>query len=732
MSSSDVPPRYHSPGETRGPARDLQYQLDLCCQLTGILAQSGRDGDGELLARVMSALDSEQGLFTYLTDGGAPVHTAHSNAADQQPALVPGATGEQQPAWTRAWQRAQATGRTQRRNEPFPPTAGLPAVHCLVAVPLLRHDEPIGCLIVANKPGAYDDQDVALLEGIAGLLAPALLLRVQRDRLERDQQDAQRALRSARAELEQRTHEHPPSSSPTAERSFRSEASYRSLFDSATDMIALHDLETGAFIDVNKSCVRATGYTRREYLEGGVPAFSPEDPKYSPAEAQKRMQAAAGGEPQLFEWGFIHKNGSFHPTEVHLQRVFAGERACLLAIVRDISARRDRERERTRSERLEQQKQRLEGLGVLAGGVAHDFNNILQAILGNAELAQAMLDDDSPAHSNLPTVEEAALRAAELTKQMLAYSGQGRFVLEPLELSTHIGGMVQLLESAVSKKASVVYDLAERLTTIEADAAQLRQIVMNLMLNASDALGEGSGTITLSTGSVNIPDDYVSESRLEWALLPGRYVFLQVEDTGSGIDPETIDKVFEPFFSTRFSGRGMGLSAVLGIVRGHRGSIELQSKPGVGTRVRILLPASSAPAVPLQPEPIEVTGWRGHGLILVVDDEEMVRELARAILEDLGFQVVTAADGQEGVERFAEHAPQLRAVLLDMIMPLKDGHEVFCEIAEIRPEVPVILSSGYSAQRVTDSFGPGDLAGFIQKPYRPADLTTLLRSVLDG
>ncbi|MBN1475717.1 PAS domain S-box protein [Candidatus Sumerlaeota bacterium] len=390
------------------------------------------------------------------------------------------------------------------------------------------------------------------------------------------------------------------------------------------------------------------------------------------------------------------------------------------------------EEERRRLEEKIQQTQKMESLGVLAGGIAHDFNNLLMGILGNANLALDEMSPESPARYSIQQIEMATRRAADLTKQMLAYSGKGRFVIKPLDLSHLVEEMLHMMQVSISKKAVLRLDLAKSLPAIRADATQIRQIVMNLITNASEAIGDRSGVIAITTGAMECDREYLSTTHLDTEMREGLFVTLEVSDTGEGMDAETQAKIFDPFFTTKFTGRGLGLAAVLGIVRGHRGAIRVYSEPRKGTTFKILFPASEDQAESLERRRTAETQWRGSGTILVADDEETIRALARRILARAGFDVLTAEHGLSAVETFREHAHEITAVLLDMTMPHMDGEQVFREMRRIRPDVRVILSSGYNEQDATQRFSGEGLAGFIQKPYSPADLIAKLREILGG
>jgi signal transduction histidine kinase len=378
--------------------------------------------------------------------------------------------------------------------------------------------------------------------------------------------------------------------------------------------------------------------------------------------------------------------------------------------------------------------QKLESLGVLAGGIAHDFNNLLVGMLGYAGLALTKLPAESVARGYVEKIESSARRAAELTNQMLAYSGKGAFVVRPLDLSRLVEDVGRLLAASISKKAVLRYDCAHDLPPVVGDAAQLHQVVMNLITNASDALGDQPGVITLKTGAGRPDREYLAQTYINDELPTGLYVCIEVSDTGCGMDRETLGRIFDPFFSTKFAGRGLGLAAVLGIVRGHKGAVKVYSEVGQGTTFKILFPAEEVEKDALEPQgrpkDTMLDVWRGHGLVLIADDEEIARSMAKEVLTEYGFSVVTAENGREAVEVFRTRAQDLVAVLLDLTMPVMNGQEAFEEIQQIRAEVPVVLSSGYTEQDVAGRFTGARPAAFIQKPYVHTELAQKLRAVI--
>ncbi len=396
----------------------------------------------------------------------------------------------------------------------------------------------------------------------------------------------------------------------------------------------------------------------------------------------------------------------------------------------DITERVRAEEERRQLELRVRQAQKMESLGVLAGGVAHDFNNLLTGILGNAELALMDLSPVSPARESVEGIQTAAMRAAELSRQMLAYSGKGRFVVEPIDLSEVVKEMTHLLRTSVPRKTVLQLDLAERLPTVSADATQIRQVVMNLITNAAEAIGEKSGVISVQTGTLECDRPYLKSTYPIEDMSEGVYVYLEVADTGCGMDGETQQRMFDPFFTSKFTGRGLGLAAVLGIVRGHNGGLKVYSEPGQGTTFKILLPAEDEPARATATESADAEPWRGSGTILLVDDESTVRAIGKRMLERAGFAVLVAVDGRQAVEMFRRHAGEIACVLLDLTMPEMDGEETFRTLRQIRRDVPVILTSGYNEQDVIGRFAGKGLAGFIHKPFQNAVLIGKLREVI--
>jgi CheY-like chemotaxis protein len=364
--------------------------------------------------------------------------------------------------------------------------------------------------------------------------------------------------------------------------------------------------------------------------------------------------------------------------------------------------------------------------------VAHDFNNLLTGILANASLAVETLPADSPAQRMLHDVVDASDRAAHLTKQLLAYAGKGRFVVEALDLSSLVRDINHLIQSSIPKNALVQLNLEPRLPYIEGDAAQIQQLVMNLVINAAEAIPEGrQGNVLVTTRVQEVDENYIVQTLSPGEIVPGEYVSLEVHDTGAGMDQATLQRIFDPFFTTKFTGRGLGLAAALGIVRGHRGALKVYSTPGRGSTFKILLPAIEGGGKPAEVKTaIGARPGLQSGAVLVIDDEEVVRRTAKTTLERGGYDAIVAESGTEGVQLFQALSSKISAVLLDLTMPGIGGEETLRRIQAIRPEARVILSSGFNEVEVIRKFTGKGLAGFLQKPYTSMALMEKLHAAL--
>ncbi len=414
----------------------------------------------------------------------------------------------------------------------------------------------------------------------------------------------------------------------------------------------------------------------------------------------------------------------------------SGRTLSILSLVQDVTDRvlveqmgRKAAAEKQVLERKLQESQKLESLGVLAGGIAHDFNNLLTGVLGNASLARMDLPEESPIQSYLEQIESAAVRAADLCKQMLAYSGKGRFVVHRLDINALLEETTRLLQVSISKRAVMKFQLSPGLPVVMGDATQLRQVIMNLVINASEAIGDKSGFISVTTGLTRADRAYLAGAYFAHDLPEGDYVSVEISDNGGGMSPEGQERIFDPFFTTKFTGRGLGLAAVLGLVRGHNGTLKVFSEEGWGTTFKILFPCAEGVAEELARVAPGSADWRGSGVVLVVDDEETVRVTTARMVESAGFTTQLAIDGRTGVEEFIAAPDAFTLVMLDLTMPHMDGDEAFRAIRALRPDARVLLMSGFNEQEAVARFTGEGLAGFIQKPFTLSSLREKLQEI---
>lgn len=490
-----------------------------------------------------------------------------------------------------------------------------------------------------------------------------------------------------------------------------SEERFRTLIQNSSDVIVIID-EKGLFTYESSSVQRVLGY-EKGYLLGKTPAdfIHPDDIEQVLNDLDEVYSSTNPGIPTEFR--FLKADGTWVSLEAIGKNLldYSGINGMVIT-ARDITSRKKTEQERLEMERRLLHAQKLESLGVMAGGIAHDFNNLLMAILGNLDLALLDMSPVSRSRTYIEHALSAGHKAADLTNQMLAYSGRGKFDIKVFDMSEMVEEMVHLLKTAITKTITLNLQMNRDLPPIMADPGQVQQIIMNLLVNASDAIADRPGLITITTGIQECDEACFIQSQLKNKPRPGLYVYLEVKDTGCGMDEQTKEKLFDPFFTTKFTGRGLGMAAVLGIVEGHKGSISVESEPGKGTTVRVLFPStreaeqfrmereSAVPSVPREtkeaPLPDEA--------VLVVDDEDMVLSVCKSMVEHLGCRVFTATDGDEAIEVFRAHKDEIGCVILDLTMPKKDGLATFEELRGIRSDIKIIISSGYDEQEITQRF----------------------------
>jgi PAS domain S-box-containing protein len=472
----------------------------------------------------------------------------------------------------------------------------------------------------------------------------------------------------------------------------------------------------GRLIDVSPAFTRLTGYERGDLI--GTPLSHITAAEAAEAEGRLLRAVADTGVAAEYDKEYLHRSGDRIPTWVSAFAVRHDGTGAVVGIARRTAGRRG-------GEQALRHIQRIESLRVLARGVAHDFNNVLGTVVGHLTLAVQAVPENARARELVGRAQVAIKRAGALVEQLLLYSGSGEYRAETTDLGLLLMELRPALEAVVSGRGRLVYDLAPDLPPVPADRSLVQQLLENLVTNASEAM-PAAGTVTVRTRSVDVS----RESRSRWSrtgtLLPeGAYVSLEVEDDGSGMSPEVLARAFDPFYGTKFVGRGLGLALALGVARAHRGGIDAESEPGRGTRLTVLLPVAGVPTAAPRPTPP-----RASGTILVVEDEADIRDFAEYVLEANGFHVLSAADGLAALELIAAHKGDVRLVLLDLSMPRLDGRETLRRLRTIDPEVPVLLTSGYSTGDATAGFGPGDLVGFLHKPYDDGVLLAKIREIL--
>ncbi|MDB4989655.1 MAG: sensory box histidine kinase/response regulator [Myxococcaceae bacterium] len=376
--------------------------------------------------------------------------------------------------------------------------------------------------------------------------------------------------------------------------------------------------------------------------------------------------------------------------------------------------------------------QKLESLGVLAGGIAHDFNNLLAVILGRAELAAALVPEASAARAHLSIVQETALEARMLTKQLLGYSGKGKFMVQVVDLNQLLESMMQLLRASVNRSITLSFELPKESPVVEADLTQVRQVVLNLVTNAAEAIGDRVGSVTIRTRTIELDHAFLLKHRAQPLVPEGSYAAIEVEDTGSGMDERVRSKLFDPFFTTKFAGRGLGLAAVLGIVTSHRGTIGVTSTIGKGTTFRVLFPAAQGQvAAPYEAKRASSKPPGQTATVLVVDDEQAVRATMRAALESLGHRVLVASSGREACDIYRQQKAQIELIVLDLTMPEMNGEQTLRALQAIDQNVRVLVTTGYAEEDVRERFHLGELAGFLAKPFVRDELCRAVAAALD-
>lgn len=508
-----------------------------------------------------------------------------------------------------------------------------------------------------------------------------------------------------------------------------SEAKYRFIYDNSPVMMHSID-QDGRFCDVNWKWLLEMGYEREAvlgrdaYFMLAPESLKPKDPEGLPVFGQQSVTD--------FPCRFVKKNGSVIDVLVSSETVrnLLGKRISI-CVVRDVTRQKQMEKERLH---LESQIQKFEGLNLMAGSIAHNFNNLLMGVMGNIEMAAMSLDPRDAAMRNIQAAKMAAERASELSSLMLTYAGKGRITSKTIHLTRLVEGLIGLLEVSITDRADIELVGRDQAVHIRGDAAQIHQAIHNIVVNAAESMGDSPGRITIAVGTTHCTRNAFQPPFQDDDLPEGRYAFVRISDTGSGMTPDTRARAFDPFFTTKFTGRGLGLSAVLGVVRGHRGAVSIESAAGRGTSVTLLFPAveaASAEAGRL-PSPGRTPAPALQGRVLLVDDEEIILTIGTEMLKSVGFEVLTARDGVEAMEVFRRHGREIDLVILDLAMPRMDGEKTFQALHGIAPDLKIILSSGYTEDLVAQRFKTVQPDGFIQKPYQLTALREKIAGVLAG
>ena len=507
-------------------------------------------------------------------------------------------------------------------------------------------------------------------------------------------------------------------------RSARTAEQLRRLADA--DLLGIGYFAKGRdLVDANDELLRILGYDREDLRAGRVEWARLTPPEHAESTARALRELAERGAYSPFEKEYFRKDGTRISVLVGGAALDEG-RTAGAAFVLDLTPLKEAEQRNAELQAKLLQVQKLESLGVLAGGIAHDFNNLLTVILGNVSTAAMAVPKGHVALDSLQEATLAISRAADLTRQLLAYAGKGRFRIEAVDLSAQVRGVSALLRASVPKSVALSLDLAADLPGVEADAAQLQQLLMNLVINGAEAITSSSGAVVVTTRAEQLEPERARP--IDPVLAPGPYVVLEVKDTGRGMDEATKRRIFDPFFTTKLTGRGLGLASVLGIIRSHRAGIEVESSPGEGATFRVWFPSMNGPAASRQER--QRAALVGRGLVLVVDDDDNVRRTAGRLIEMLGFEVAEASGGKHAVELFSARPADFTAVILDLTMPGMSGEQTARALRAIRGDVPIVVTSGYDETDAGGWTGADGITTFLAKPFTVDDLTHRLREVL--
>ncbi len=508
----------------------------------------------------------------------------------------------------------------------------------------------------------------------------------------------------------------------------KSEENYRTIFNAINDMIVVHDADTGNPVEVNDKTLNMLGYAQDEFLALQVEDWSQGVPPYSRKEAMARLRAAASGAPQMFEWRCRKKNGDLFWTEVNLRRARIHDNDAVIAVVRDIDDRKKAEEEKAVMEARLRQTCKMEALGTLAGGVAHDFNNILAIIMGATELAMDEIPKWSPAARYMNEILQASARAKNMVRRIIAFTRMSMSRVSDVDPAPIAAEVLKLLRASIPTTIEIQSDIDQDCGLIRADPSELHQALMNICANAAQAIGDGGGLIRVSLTAVTLTEkDLAAEPDLK----PGAYAAISVADSGCGIVRDNIHRLFDPYFTTKEvdQGSGMGLAAAHGIVKNHGGFIAVESVPGQGSVFRVCLPLKQTAVEKKAPEAEPAPA--GSERILFVDDEEQLAEMGKDLLQRLGYSVTMRTDSRAAFDVFKKNPDGFDLIITDQTMPGMTGLDLARAAMGVRPDIPVILCTGHSAQVNEHTVCERGVRAYALKPISKKEIAVLIRKVLD-
>jgi two-component system cell cycle sensor histidine kinase/response regulator CckA len=645
---------------------------------------------GEVLKVILENMASKYGVFGYIGEDGAFVCQSITRDIWDQCQISDKDIVFPRETWGGIWGKALIEKKTFYSNESFSvPQGHIPILRAL-DVPIIHQGEVIGNLLVGNKPTDYDEKDQELLETIANYIAPILHARLQRDQQEATRKQKEEALKE-------------------------SEEKYRLLVENATDAIFI--AQDGVIKFPNPKTEEVIGYTQEELAKiPFVDLIHTEDRDIVFERHKRRLKGEEP--PSTCSFRIISKAGEELWAQLNTVLITWEGRAATLNFLRDVTEQR-------RLESQLQHAQRMEAIGTLAGGIAHNFNNVLMGIQGYASLILLGKTSDHPDYERLNNIEQGVLNGAELTNQLLGFARGEKYEIKPTDLNELIKSQNRMFERT-KKEINIRGKYQDNPWTVEVDQGQINQVILNFYVNAWQSMPKG-GDFYIQTENVTLDEDYTRP----FNVTPGRYVKISITDTGVGMDEETQKRIFEPFFTTQEMGRGtgLGLASAYGIIKNHGGIINVYSEKGEGTTFNIYLPASEKKLIKEKELPEELL--KGTETVLLVDDEDMVIEIGEELLQSLGYKVVIARGGKEAIELYKNRQGTIDIIILDMIMPGVGGGETYDRMKDINPDIKVLLSSGYSIDGQAAEILKRGCDGFVQKPFTMREVSQRIREILD-